>query len=67
MKQGHSKVAIEKYHCIAREAGLPLVTMALQWCISRWSLLSATPPLPPTPSLPLCLSLALSSCVHIKC
>jgi len=36
MKQGHAKSAVEQYSAIAKEEGLPLVTMALQWCLSRW-------------------------------
>ena len=37
MKQGKAKEAIEKYHAIAKAAGMPLVEMALLWCLSRWS------------------------------
>jgi len=36
MKQGPAKTAVEAYAQIAKEAGVPLVTMALQWCLSRW-------------------------------
>eukprot|EP00918_Siedleckia_nematoides_P043691 GHVU01095534.1.p1 GENE.GHVU01095534.1~~GHVU01095534.1.p1 ORF type:complete len:392 (+),score=61.52 GHVU01095534.1:78-1178(+) len=36
MKQGNAKKAVEQYYAIAKEANVPLVTMALQWCLSRW-------------------------------
>lgn len=36
MKQGAAKNAVEQYNGIAKEAGMPTVTMALQWCLSRW-------------------------------
>lgn len=36
MKQGKAKEAIEEYHAMAKQAGLPLATLALLWCRSRW-------------------------------
>ena len=36
MKQGKAKEAVQKYHAIAKQAGMPLATLALKWCQSRW-------------------------------
>lgn len=46
MKQGKAKEAIEECHAVAKQAGLPLATIALLWCRSRWfvasTIISAT-------------------------